>query len=93
MYGSRGSALVMLMDAPEISGPRKHHRCTLCEERIGVYEPIVYVSEDSVRHTSLAAEPSLQSEAHENALFHRACYGTAACAVTAAPGRSGIYRS
>jgi hypothetical protein len=47
-------------------------RCGVCNDVIGVYEPLVRVLEDSVRHTSRAAEP-LHPYAGER-LYHLACY-------------------
>jgi hypothetical protein len=44
----------------------------MCGERIGVYEPAVWVIDGSVRTTSRAADPDV-SAAHDRA-FHAACY-------------------
>jgi hypothetical protein len=38
-------------------GPRV--RCATCGELIGVYEPLVLVTPDGARATSIAAEPEL----------------------------------
>jgi hypothetical protein len=49
-------------------------RCGVCGDVIGVYEPLVCVLEESVRHTSRAAEP-LHRRPGER-LYHRACYAS-----------------
>jgi hypothetical protein len=46
--------------------------CDHCADVIGVYEPVVVVSDCEVRNTSRAAEPALGLEHGE--LYHRACY-------------------
>jgi hypothetical protein len=45
--------------------------CPVCHDRIGVYEPIVVVGEDTRRTTSLAKEPELRHAGRE--LVHLAC--------------------
>jgi peptide subunit release factor RF-3 len=47
-------------------------RCAHCGDVIGVYEPIVVRSGDSVRETSRAGEPGLPVPAGEH--FHRDCF-------------------
>jgi hypothetical protein len=47
-------------------------RCGACNDVIGVYEPLVRVLEDSVRHTSRAAEPLLPCAGER--WYHRACH-------------------
>jgi hypothetical protein len=47
--------------------------CECCEEPIGVYEPIVELTGDVARRTSLAAEPRFAA-AYGSTLFHAACY-------------------
>jgi len=50
-------------------------RCTRCDDVIGVYEPLVVVDADGVRHTALAAEPHLAAQRRGgDALYHRLCY-------------------
>lgn len=46
--------------------------CDHCAEVIGVYEPLVAVSRSEVRETSVAAEPTIESEPGER--YHLACY-------------------
>jgi hypothetical protein len=48
-------------------------RCDYCDERIGVYEPMVELTGDLARRTSRAADPRLDS-AGASTLFHGACY-------------------
>jgi hypothetical protein len=52
--------------------PPPEMRCNLCNEIIGVYEPMVVQQGDEARRTSQAAEPSLAFETVER--FHRDCY-------------------
>lgn len=47
-------------------------RCARCGDVIGIYEPLIVVSGDRVRETSLAAEPELPLAGAEH--YHRACY-------------------
>lgn len=47
-------------------------RCERCGEVIGVYEPLVLVTEEGSRTTSAAAEPHVVEES--GARFHRACH-------------------
>jgi hypothetical protein len=47
-------------------------RCEYCDERIGVYEPMVELTGDLARRTSLAADP--QSDAGRGRVFHATCY-------------------
>ena len=46
--------------------------CDHCHELIGVYEPIVVVSDGEARETSRAAEPAIASEPGK--CYHRDCY-------------------
>ncbi|HET9720063.1 MAG TPA: hypothetical protein VFP55_08310 [Solirubrobacteraceae bacterium] len=45
--------------------------CAVCRDRIGVYEPILVVGDETCRTTSLAREPELRSEPRE--LMHLSC--------------------
>jgi hypothetical protein len=67
----------MLTIAPEgrRSAPAGR-RCASCGERLGVYEPIYYVSGKHVVRTSLAADPGLLERAERTGamLLHAACY-------------------
>ena len=47
-------------------------RCGLCNDVIGVYEPLVRVWQGSVRHTSRAAEPRLRRLGER--WYHLGCY-------------------
>ena len=47
-------------------------RCGACRDVIGVYEPLVYVSDGLARQTSLAAEP--QIERAGAGCYHLGCY-------------------
>jgi hypothetical protein len=47
-------------------------RCRNCEDVIGVYEPMIVVSDGRVRDTSRATEPNVRGDASE--CYHRACY-------------------
>jgi hypothetical protein len=47
-------------------------RCGVCDDVIGVYEPMVCVHEGSVRHTSRAAEPLVPDSGER--WYHRQCY-------------------
>jgi len=47
-------------------------RCEYCDERIGVYEPMVELIGDLARLTSRAADP--QSDAGGGRVFHATCY-------------------
>jgi hypothetical protein len=53
----------------ESTGPR----CAGCAERIGVYEPAVWLTGPVPRISSRAADPELAAEAAGRA-FHVACY-------------------
>jgi hypothetical protein len=46
--------------------------CDHCSEVIGVYEPVVVVTDGEVRETSRAAEPSLGCQPAKR--YHRSCY-------------------
>jgi hypothetical protein len=59
--------------------PGPFRTCPHCGERIGVYEPIVVISGDSQRTTSVANEPQLPDRM-DVILMHQAC-------ATAAAGR------
>jgi hypothetical protein len=45
--------------------------CPVCEDVIGVYEPVVVIDQSRARHTSLAKEPSLGHGEH--IVMHRHC--------------------
>jgi hypothetical protein len=47
-------------------------RCTLCDDVIGVYEPLVHIDRELARRTSRAAEPGVTSSAGKS--FHLDCY-------------------
>jgi len=47
--------------------------CALCGERIGVYEPAVFVSAGAVKCTSRAAMPGIE-EVADYRPFHGVCY-------------------
>jgi hypothetical protein len=47
-------------------------RCGHCGEVIGVYEPLVVLTEREARESSLAAEPQLHNS--NAAHYHTACY-------------------
>ena len=47
-------------------------RCTHCGGVIGVYEPLVAISDGRAYETSLAA--GAPGAGHRTACFHRACY-------------------
>ncbi len=49
--------------------------CPLCGERIGVYEPVVVLSANPPRRTSLAREPVVRDE--EAVLVHADCHAAA----------------
>jgi hypothetical protein len=59
----------------EIPGERRGEqlpRCTLCDDAIGVYEPLVHLDRQRARRTSRSAEPSVtQSGGH---CYHLDCY-------------------
>lgn len=46
--------------------------CDHCSGIIGVYEPVIVVTDGDARETSRAAEPRIAAEAHER--YHRSCY-------------------
>jgi len=46
--------------------------CSRCGDVIGVYEPLILVSGDRIRETSMAAEPELPLSGAEH--YHRACH-------------------
>jgi hypothetical protein len=48
-------------------------RCEYCQERIGVYEPMVELTGDLATRTSRAADPRFDSVGASR-LFHGACY-------------------
>jgi len=50
-----------------------HPRCKLCGDRVGVYEPAVYVIGMLVKRTSRAAEPQLDA-IPGRVVFHADCY-------------------
>jgi len=50
--------------------PDERLRCALCEDVIGVYEPIVVLESGTFRHSSVLNEPNLDSE---QVLMHRDC--------------------
>jgi hypothetical protein len=47
--------------------------CAVCAERVGVYEPAVFVVGSVVNRSSRAAAPELEEIAGHTA-FHAACY-------------------
>jgi hypothetical protein len=46
-------------------------RCWVCNDVIGVYEPLVHFSGGSATRTSRAVQPEICSSGH---CFHLACY-------------------
>jgi hypothetical protein len=50
-------------------------RCGLCEDVIGVYEPLITLADGQSRLTSRAAEAHVG--AHREPCFHRSCFGAA----------------
>jgi len=48
-------------------------RCTRCGDVIGVYEPLIVVSDGSASATSLASDPTASCAAGER--YHSSCYG------------------
>jgi hypothetical protein len=46
-------------------------RCSVCDDVIGVYEPLVQLGDGFARRTSRAAEPEICSSGH---CFHLECY-------------------
>jgi hypothetical protein len=46
--------------------------CTVCGDRIGIYEPVSVLSQGTVRESSLAREPELRYQ-NEAMLMHPAC--------------------
>ena len=50
-------------------------RCQHCEDVIGVYEPMIVLSDGRARDTSRAAEPGGAGPIGE--CYHHACYGKA----------------
>jgi hypothetical protein len=70
-YGPERSAQTMDASANHLS-PGSVPRCGACNDVIGVYEPLVRVHEDSVRHTSRAAEPLLRGLGE--CWYHLGCY-------------------
>jgi hypothetical protein len=53
------------------SGPPPRVRCHHCGHVIGVYEPLVMMTDSGHRETSLAAEPDLTAAL--SSLYHRTC--------------------
>jgi hypothetical protein len=49
-------------------------RCAQCGDVIGVYEPLILVTNGSPRATSLASDPAVSRAPGEP--YHRACYDT-----------------
>jgi len=47
-------------------------RCRHCEDVIGVYEPMIVLSDGQARNTSRAAEPDERGLGGE--CYHHACY-------------------
>ncbi len=47
-------------------------RCTVCDDVIGVYEPLVHLDHEFARRTSRAAEPGVTSSGGQS--FHLGCY-------------------
>jgi hypothetical protein len=49
---------------PILAGVRDHRlRCSVCQNVIGFYEPIVVLDNSEMRHTSLLNEPMLTAQA------------------------------
>ncbi len=49
-------------------------RCAICNDAIGIYEPLVVLSEFRVSRTALAVEPSAADDA--DGVFHGDCVPT-----------------
>lgn len=49
-------------------------RCQHCGDVIGVYEPLVMLTDGHPRETSRALEPSLADDLTHGACYHRSCY-------------------
>jgi hypothetical protein len=47
-------------------------RCAVCDDVLGVYEPIMHVVDTHARPTSRAAEPTVSSS--EGRCYHLDCY-------------------
>jgi hypothetical protein len=60
------------MDQPDARPRSSVPQCAVCGERIGVYEPAVWVIGTAVHATSQAADPELTA-LHDRA-FHPGCY-------------------
>jgi hypothetical protein len=56
-------------------------KCRRCGDVIGIYEPVVLLTDGQARTTSAAAEPQVGDEPGEH--FHRACYAQSAAASVA----------
>ncbi len=54
-----------------ITGMSEVLMCPYCEERIGVYEPVIVLGHAGTRRTSLAAEPEIR--AGQTLILHAAC--------------------
>jgi hypothetical protein len=62
-----------MQDSNAVNGdPPAHPRCSVCGDRIGVYEPAVFLVGGAAHRTSRAAEPELT--AAPEAVFHDDCY-------------------
>lgn len=51
---------------------RRRPHCEHCQDVIGVYEPLVLVTDSGCYETSLTAEPDLYETEH--LCYHRACF-------------------
>lgn len=58
------------------TNPSRGRCCAICGDRLGVYEPIVYLAEQGAVCTSIAANPALAEPVGIGAgsLFHAACH-------------------
>ena len=48
--------------------------CPYCDDRIGVYEPMIAITPYGARRASIASEPLLAKT--DTILLHPVCYGT-----------------
>ncbi len=72
MLRRRVRSSIPAMMSAEIESAHAPPRCAICGEVIGVYEPLVHVSDETVCRTSRAAEPDVGTR--PGRVFHDACY-------------------
>jgi hypothetical protein len=59
-------------DGHEEEQGRQILRCTVCDDVIGIYEPLVHIDDGLPRPTSRAAEPSVTRS--KGQCYHLECY-------------------